>query len=587
VVGRAEFDEAFTGVALAFAPGPDFVPKGTRPSLTGILARHVSRYRRGLLLAAVAGTLAAIPAIFLAGLSRVFVDGVLVQQRAGWLTPLLLGMIGIAAVRMLLTYLQHILLLRTQTAMSVALLARQMWAVLHLPLSFFAQRFAGDIAGRFMLVDRLTGLLTGTLMPIAIGLVAIVIYGVALFFLDPILTFVVLTGSLLALLVLSLSVRGIENASRRMVHDEAKLQAITIQGVAMAEDFRASGTEGTFVSRWTAHLAKVVLANLAAAVTALTAVAVLVVGGFQVMDGVITIGVLLAFQLLMGNFTGPLLSLVGVGGQLQQVRGLAERLDDIVAYRTSQSVPATPPGDAHSPQDASLALRRVSFGYAALDAPFIHDFDLEIASGARVGIVGGSGSGKSTVGRLIVGLVQPRSGTVEIGGMPLGAWHTAALRRSLAYVDQSVSLFEETISENITLWDRTLPEQRRIAAAHDAAAHGFITARSGGYAARLTEAGGNLSGGERQRLAIARALAVDPAILVLDEATSALDPDAESTIMDAVRRRGCTCVVIAHRVSTIRDCDLILVMERGRVIESGTHADLMQRGDHYRRLVEN
>jgi len=599
VVGRAEFDDAFTGVVLAFAAGPDFVPEGARPSLAGILARRVSGYRRGLVLAALAGTLAAIPTIFSAGLSRVFVDGVLVQQQAAWLVPLLLGMIGVAALRALLTYLQQISLLRTQTAMSVALVSRQMWAVLHLPLSFFAQRFAGDIAGRFMLVDRLTGLLTGTLMPVAISLVAIVIYGIALFFLDPILTLVVLIGSLLALLVLSLSVRGIENASRRMVHDEAKLQAITIQGVAMVEDFRASGTEGMFVSRWAAHLAKVVdaeqnsqfrstlLSNLSMAVIGLTAVAVLVVGGFRVMDGVITIGMLLAFQLLMGNFTGPLLSLVGVGGQLQQVRGLAERLDDIVAYRTGLPVPQAPSEGANPPLSAALTLRNVSFGYSALDGPLIDDLSLEIASGARVAIVGGSGSGKSTLGRLMVGLIRPRSGTVEIAGVSLEAWHTAALRRSLAYVDQSVSLFEGTIAENITLWDRTLPEERRIAAAHDAVAHGFIAARSGGYAAQLTEAGANLSGGERQRLAIARALAVDPAILVLDEATSALDPEAELIVMDAVRRRGCTCVVIAHRVSTVRDCDLILVMETGRVVESGTHAELMQRGDRYRQLVEN
>ena len=603
LIGRRDMDEAFTGVVLAFAPGPDFVREGARPSLPSILRQRLSGYGAGLAVACLAGILLALPAIVTAGLSRLFIDGILIEHEIGWLPPLLGAMAGIAALRMLLTYLQQITLLRTQTAMSISMLARQMWTVLHLPLGFFAQRFAGDIANRFMLVDRLGMLVVGSLIPVAISSVALLVYGAALLLLDPVLAAIVFMGSVLALVVLAFSARGLENASRRMVHDESKLQAITIQGVAMADDFRTSGTEAMFVARWAAHQAKVVdaeqastfrstlLSNTAMLVVSLSTVAVLVVGGFRVMDGIISIGVLLAFQILTGNFTGPLLSFVGVGGQLQQVRGLAERLDDILSYSAhAERAPATG-AVAKDPitgrAEPSLALRGVSFGYARLDAPFIEGFDLEIKPGQRIGLVGGSGSGKSTLGRLMVGLLSPRNGIVEIGGLPLEAWAPASLRRMIAYVDQSVGLFEGTISENITLWDATLPQERMIAAAHDAGAHGFITARPGGYSARLTEDGGNLSGGERQRLALARALAVDPAILVLDEATSALDPPVELAIMDAIRRRGCTSVIIAHRVSTIRDCDAILVMDKGRVVEMGTHVSLMQQDGHYRRLVEN
>jgi len=603
LVDAREMDEAFTGVVLAFEPGDDFVRAGGRASLAALMRARLAGYGSGILVATLAGIVAALAAVLTAGLTRIFVDAILVERETSWLAPLLGAMAGIAVLRVVLSYLQDSALLRTRTAMGVAGVVSQMWAVLHLPLSFFAQRFAGDITNRFMLVDQLGSLMTGSVIPAGTGVIALLVYGLALVLLDPVLAALVFAGSLAALAILVFSMRGIEDANRRMVHDESKLHAITIQGIAMADDYRVSGTEAMFVSRWAAHQSKLVdaaqsaslratlLSNAAALVLAVTAVAVLVVGGFRVMDGLMSIGVLLAFQLLSDHFTGPLLSFVGIGAQLQQVRGLAERLDDIFNYRaggqaTDPKPPAVDPA-GQATQDASLALRAVAFGYAPLAPPFIEDFDLDIRSGQRIGLVGGSGSGKSTLGRLMVGLVAPRSGIVEIGGRPLADFEPSQLRRTVAYVDQTVGVFEGTIADNIALWDATLPQERIISAAQDAGAHGFITARAGGYAALISEGGGNLSGGERQRLAIARALAVDPAILVLDEATSALDPPVELAIMDAIRRRGCTCVIIAHRVSTIRDCDTILVLEQGCVVESGTHAALMQADGPYRELVEN
>jgi ABC-type bacteriocin/lantibiotic exporter with double-glycine peptidase domain len=317
----------------------------------------------------------------------------------------------------------------------------------------------------------------------------------------------------------------------------------------------------------------------------LSSVAVLVIGGLRVMDGTISIGILLAFQTLFWSFSGPVLSLVGVGGQLQQVRGMAERLDDIARYKTVQ-----PPETAAVPlpvADIGLSLHEISFTYAPLAPPFIDKLSLQLRPGRRIALVGGSGSGKSTLGRLMVGLVEPTGGHVELGGVPLRLWPTAPLRRVLAYVDQNVGLFEGTIADNITLWDASMSDERIVAAARDARVHDMITARRGGYATRVIEGGGNLSGGERQRLALARAFAANPSVLVLDEATSALDPPVEKDIMDAIRRRGCACVIIAHRLSTIRDCDQILVMDAGRVIETGTHDELIRLGGPYSRLIES
>jgi NHLM bacteriocin system ABC transporter peptidase/ATP-binding protein len=596
-VSAAEFNESFTGVALTFEPGPDFVEHGRRPSLLSLVRARLAGTGLGMSHALLAGLLLVIPGVIAAGFTKIFIDYVLLDQASDWLMPLVCAMAAFALMRALLVFLEQTVLARIQAAVAITAATQQMWTLLHLSLGFFKQRFAGDIANRFMLVDRMSALVAGNLAPAAIALISVVGYGAALFVLDPVLAAVAMGSALLSLYLLAASSRGLENQSRRMIGDESKLYAATIQGVSSADDFKATGTESLFISRWMGYQAKVVdaeqrsrfsaslMSEASLLVMTLSSVAVLVVGGLRVMDGAISIGILLAFYTLLGSFTGPILSLVGVGGQLQQVRGMAERLDDIARYRT---VKAAERASVKLPvADLGLDLRDVSFSYAPLGPAFIDRMNLKLRPGKRIALVGGSGSGKSTLGRLMVGLVEPTGGRVELGGVALALWPTADLRRVLAYVDQDVGLFEGTIYDNLTLWDPSMPDERVVAAARDARVHEIITARQGGYATRVIEGGGNLSGGERQRLALARAFASNPAVLVLDEATSALDPPVEKDIMDAIRRRGCACVIIAHRLSTIRDCDEILVMQDGQVVEAGTHDQLIGLGGAYCHLVES
>jgi NHLM bacteriocin system ABC transporter peptidase/ATP-binding protein len=527
--------------------------------------------------------------------TQVFIDEILIKRLDGWLQPLLLGMLVTAGLRMALTSLQQSQLLRLETRLSLQSSASFFWHVLRLPIEFFNQRYVGDISVRVAANDRVARLLAGDLATNAVNVLSVIFYAAIMATYDVGLTLAGLAITALNLLVLRAIARKRRDDNLRLLQDRGKLMAVTMGGVETIETLKATGGEGDFFARWSGHLAKVIngeqrlelntrlLAVLPSLLNALVSVAILGLGGLRVIDGRMSIGMLVAFQGLMASFTQPVTNLMGLAGKLQEAQGDMARLDDVLNFPADAG---TPEGAAHGGELAGrLELRNLRFGYSRLEAPLIEDFSLTLEPGRRVALVGGSGSGKSTVARLVTGVLTPWEGQVLLDGIPREAIARDRLHATLGSVDQDVYLFAGTIRDNLSLWDGTLPPEEMVSAARDAAIHDVIAARAGGYDAPVEEAGANFSGGERQRLEIARALAGRPRVLVLDEATAALDPVTEKAIDGNLRRRGCACLIVAHRLSTIRDCDEIIVMDRGRIAERGSHDTLMALGGHYSTLI--
>jgi len=612
VVTEEELDQAFTGVVLTFKPGPDFERKGQPPRLLPALRRRLTGSAAGLLFVLLAGLALVIPGLAVPVFSKVFVDSVLLEGRQDWLRPLLFAM-GLTALMLGgLTWLQQAYLLRLETRMAVAASSRFLWHVLRLPIEFFSQRYAGDVSARVGINDRVAQLLSRDLATNTLGAVMAVFFAAVLFRYDPGLTAIGIAMALLNVAALRFVSRKRVDGSRRFLQEEGKMIGTALGGLQTIETLKATGSESDLFVRWAGYQAKVVnsrqelerytqmLDAVPPLLGAVNTALILGIGGLKVIDGTLSLGGLLAFQLLMASFMGPINRLVSLGGRLQMVEGDMNRLDDVLRYPVDESAGLAareleglpqgeiPPGEPVK-LSGRLELCGVTFGYSRLDPPLIDALSLTVRPGARIALVGASGSGKSTIARLITGLHKPWSGEVLLDGRsrstPAGI-PPRVIANSLAAVDQDVFLFEGSVRENLTLWDSTVPLPEVVAAARDASIHEEIASRPGGYDSPVEEGGTNWSGGQRQRLEIARALVGRPSILILDEATSALDPTTEQLIDAALRRRGCTCVIVAHRLSTIRDADEILVLERGKVVQRGTHEELRGVEGPYARLIE-
>lgn len=602
VVTDDEFDLAFTGVVLVLQRNSNFSRGGSPQRVLPALLSRLTGSRLALGYVVIATLALAIPNLVIPVFLKVYVDDFLVSGKQDWLKPLFLAMWLTIVIKALLTFLQQRALLRMEIKLSLTSSARFLWHVLLLPMEFFSQRYTGEVTSRIQLNDRVASLLAGDLASSIANMLFIGLYCILMFRYDKTLTWFGVVAAMINLFALRYISRRRKDQNVRMLQERGKLLGVSMSALQMIETVKSTGSESDYFARWAGYQAKLanaeqdlgfsshVLSSIPVLLTSITAVAVLGIGGMRVISGVLTVGMLMAFQALMSSFIEPVNRMIDMGGLLQETQGDLGRLDDVLNYPRDLVA-----SRSHSPETTSLApqklegyleLRDVSFGYSRLEPPLLKSFSIKLKPGQRVALIGGSGSGKSTVAKLVAGLYQPWAGEILFDGKLRSEIEKSVLTSSIGMVDQDVFMFEGSIRQNLTLWDTVIGDSRVIRAAKDAAIHDDIITRVGGYDSLLEEEGRNFSGGQRQRMEIARALTYDPRVLLLDEATSALDPQVESVIYDQLRMRGCTCLIVAHRLSTVRDCDEIVVLEAGVVVQRGTHEEMLQVDGPYSRLVK-
>ncbi len=601
VVTEEEFSQSFTGIAITFAPTPQFQKEEKKPSLISALKKRLKGSETALIYIILVGLALVIPGLAIPVFVRIFVDDILLGGRDSWVIPLMLGMGITAVLRGVLTWLRQYYLLRLETKIAITTSGQFLWHILRLPTEFFSQRFAGDITSRMQSNDRVAKLLSGQLATTALNFVMIIFYFVLMLQYNVTLAIVGLVIALINVLYLKFVSAQRVDQNRKLLQDRGKLAGTGMSGLQIIETLKATGSESDFFAKWSGYQAKALnseqklgvssqfLSVFPSFLTGINNTIVLALGGFLILEGQMTIGMLVAFQSLMASFMSPVTGMVGLGAELQEVEGEMNRLDDVLKYPIDQETEGelgeTTPYTGQK-LEGYIQLNKVTFGYSSLEPPLIEDFSLVLRPGSRVALVGGSGSGKSTIAKIIAGIYRAGSGEILFDGKPRTSFPKEVINNSLAMVDQEINMFQGTVRDNITLWDETISEFEMIRATKASCIHDDITARSGGYDHPVEEGGKNFSGGQRQRLEIARALAQNPTIIIMDEATSALDPVTEKSVDENIRRRGCTCIIVAHRLSTIRDCDEIIVLEKGKIAERGTHEELNHSAGIYAKLIK-
>ncbi len=598
-ISLEELDEAFTGLVLTFAPTEAFVPSGKRKSTLEFARKRLRGAAPAVAFVILTSVIAYLFEVINPVMSRIFYDRLLTGLAPAWVNPFLFVLAGLSIFQIIVKWAQTIYSLKINGKMAIEGNAGYMWKVLRLPMEFFSQRMTGDILQRQGTNASIAGTLVETVAPLALNTVMMVFYLVVMLRYSALMTLVGIASLLLNLLVARYLSNKRINLTRIQMRDEGKLISQTMAGISMTETIKAAGAEDGFFRKWSGYQAsvntqQVKFATLNARVglipkfiSTVSNYAVLFLGIILAMEGHFSLGMITTFQGLLTSFMQPATTLVTAGQTIQEMRSEMERVEDVMEYPDDPVMRygADCPEGEVSKLKGDVVLNHVTFGYSRLGAPVITDFSMHLKSGSRIAIVGASGCGKSTISKLITGLYQPWEGEILFDGKPLSQIPRNVFTGSVAMVDQEIVLFEDTIANNIRMWDESIADYEMILAARDAQLHDDIMQRPGGYQGKLTENGRDLSGGQRQRLEIARVLAQDPSVIILDEATSALDARTEYELVKAVRDRGISCIVVAHRLSTIRDCDEIIVLDKGKIVERGTHDELYALGGYYTELV--
>ena len=594
-----EFDREFTGVCITFEPGEEFVPSGKPKSVISYAKERLKGTGAATAFVILTTTITSLISFINPAFTRTFLDRLLTGRNPEWVRPFLLIFGGMIMIQIIVSWIAAVYSLRIQGKMAAYGSAGYLWKVLRLPMQFFTQRLSADIADRQSTNAAIAGTLVNTFAPLALQTIMMIFYLVIMVRYSWLLSLIGIGAILLNLGVNQMITARRINITRVQQRDAAKLSSATLSGISMIETIKSSGVENGFFGRWAGFQASVntqdvkftrlsmMMGSLPTIITSLANLAVLGIGVMMVIRGDFTPGMLIAFQGFLASFMSPATSLISAGQNLQEMITQMERVDDVMSYREDPQFDLKEKKEEYQKLSGAIEMEHVTFGYSRLGKPQITDFSMKVKPGQKVAFVGRTGCGKSTLAKLISGLYQPWSGTVTFGGVPLSEIDRDVFTGSVSVIDQDITLFEDTVSENIKMWDGSIEDFEVTLAARDAGIYDDIVTREGGFDHKLLDGGRDLSGGQRQRIEIARALSQDPTICIMDEATSALDARTEHEVIQHINERGITCIIIAHRLSTIRDCDEIIVLDKGTIVERGTHDELYARGGLYASLVSN
>ncbi len=592
-----EFEQIYNQIIIQFSPSDTFVPSGKPKSLFTFIKKRLKGTGVAIAFAITTSIIASLIELLSPAFSRVFIDYLLPGKNPQWVMPFLFLLSLLVIIQIILVTLDAIYSLRISGKMAVIGNSTFMWKIMRLPIEFFSQRRAGDIEQRQASNATIATSLIDTFAPLVLNIVMMIFYLCIMLKYSWKLTIIGLVSMGINAFFSHLIAKKRINITRVALKEKANLASTTIVGIDMIESLKASGTELGFFTKWANIQANanveqikyaktdVYLSMIPQFITSFTSYFILVLGVWQIMNGNFTIGKLMAFQGFLSSFMTPTLTLIDSSRTLQEMRTNMERIDDVIDYH-DEDIFSTQKEHTYNKLSGKIDIKDITFGYNKLSTPLIENFSLSIQPGESIAIVGDSGCGKSTIAKLLSGIFEPWSGQILFDDKSLKEIYKGVFRASLAIVDQDITLFEDTIAENIRMWDQNIDEATIVEACIDAKFHEDVMSKPHGYRYKLKEDGRDLSGGQRQKLEIARALASNPSILILDEATSALDASNEYDILQAIKRRNITCIMIAHRLSTIRSCEKIIVLENGKIQGCGTHEELLKSNELYQKLVQ-
>ncbi|MBR2590052.1 MAG: NHLP family bacteriocin export ABC transporter peptidase/permease/ATPase subunit [Clostridia bacterium] len=598
-----EFEKAYTGIYLQMVPGDTFEAGGEKRSILDFAKERLKGSKTAIIFVVLTTIITSLIAMLKPAFTRIFIDEILPGNSPDWMRPFLYALLALMAVEFTASAIRDLYNYKIEGKLAIIANSKYMWHILRLPMRFYSQRMAGDIADRQSKNESVAKQLIQTLAPVAFNVFLTVIYFIIMLSYSVPLSFIALAATGINLFVAGIISRRRINITRVQMRDASKLSSATVTGIEMIETIKASGAENGYFNRWANYQASVntqdvnytklnqYLGTVPELISSLADIIVLAIGIYLVLQGQFTVGMVTAFKSFLSLFNTPVQSLIEAGQKLQEMRTNMERIEDVLDYepdvKEEDLEHSADEDTSYKKLSGAVEIKHITFGYSPLSAPLIKDFSMSIKPGSRVAFVGSSGCGKSTLAKLISGLYDPWEGEICFDGVPLKQIRRPVFNGSLAVVDQDIILFEDTIANNIKMWDASIENFEMILAARDAHVHDDIMMRSGGYDYKLTEGGKDFSGGQRQRLEIARVLAQDPTIIIMDEATSALDAKTEYDVVQSIQDRGITCIVIAHRLSTIKDCDEIVVLDKGEVVQRGTHEQLLAQDGLYTQLITN